>query len=104
MVKFEFKTKNIFFLCVNNSRTLMIPSRKSFISRKSLSGYIFLFFDLIYLNLISFFLLNKFINNLSDQKIQELIDESGIKGLTVDDLKSGAKGDSGKLGFGKKMK
>jgi hypothetical protein len=47
-------------------------------------------------------LVNKFINNLSDQKIQELIDESGLD-LSVDDLKSSAKGDSGKLGFGKKL-
>ena len=48
-------------------------------------------------------LVNKFINNLSDQEIEKLIDRSGIKGLTVDDVKSGLKGDSGKLGFGKKL-
>jgi len=48
-------------------------------------------------------LVNKFINNLSDQKIQELIDRSGIEGLTVDDLKASVKGDSKKLGFGQKL-
>jgi hypothetical protein len=47
-------------------------------------------------------LANRIVNKLSDQKIQELIDESGLD-LSVDDLKSSAKGDSGKLGFGKKL-
>ena len=46
---------------------------------------------------------NEFINKLSDQDIEKLIDRFGIEGLTADDVKSGLKGDSKKLNFLQKL-
>ena len=48
-------------------------------------------------------LVNEFINKLSNQEIEKLIDRFGIEGLTADDVKSGLKGDSKKLNFLQKL-
>ncbi len=47
-------------------------------------------------------LANRVINKLTDQQLENIIDQSGLD-LSLDDLRSSAKGDSGKLGFGKKL-